>query len=416
MASDASGDALLIKKVRSINQKFEDTVRGTHKPDCGTLGPLDRRIPRSNSQISSGAEFTVSGLSLLGQRGGGGDRASVERLLTDHVSISVVIPTYRRPLELRRCLKGLLQQERPPDDVVVVVRESDKESRKTLMDQSFATLPLREVVVEGTGVVMAWNAGLDVARGDVIAFTDDDAVPRKEWLRRIEGHFVERAELGAVGGRDWINQEGRLMGGSAQVVGRVQWFGRVTGNHHLGVGSPRYVDVLKGANMSFRAAAAKKVRFDPRLLGDGAQVRSDMAFSLAVRRSGWKILYDPQVAVDHYPATRHDDDRRGAYSPRALHNAAHNHTLTLLDHLTWSGRLIFVGWAVLLGSRSQYGIAQCIRFLPIEGKVAVSKWSASLRGLIGGVLTWRAGVDARGKDRHRQAGLHRRSGHRNAGG
>jgi hypothetical protein len=43
------------------------------------------------------------------------------------------------------------------------------------------------------------------------------------------------------------------------------------GNHHLGVGEPREVDVLKGVNMSYRRTAIADIHFDERMRGTGAQ-------------------------------------------------------------------------------------------------------------------------------------------------
>ena len=75
-------------------------------------------------------------------------------------------------------------------------------------------------------------------------------------------------------------------------------------------GPPREVDVLKGANMSYRRQRHQGIGFDERLRGAGAQVHFEVALGLAVKRAGWRLIYDPAVAVDHYPAQRFDDDER----------------------------------------------------------------------------------------------------------
>jgi GT2 family glycosyltransferase len=305
------------------------------------------------------------------------------------LKISVIVPAYRRPIELRNCLIGLLRQTRQPDQVIVVVRESDAETRSVLGDSLLKALPIVEEVVKGAGQVVACNAGLQVATGQLIAITDDDVVPRVDWLRRIEAHFASDGSVGAVGGRDWLNFDGRVVNDSNSTVGKILWYGGVVGNHHLGVGPARFVDHLKGANLSFRAAAIQGLAFDNRLLGNGAQVHNDLAFTLAVRRSGWKILYDPEVAVDHYVAPRHDQDQRRRYSRETHHHAAHNNTLTLLDHLPARRKAVFLIWALLVGSRAHYGIAQFVRFLPAEGMFAISKWRTSMSGRWAGWRSWR---------------------------
>jgi GT2 family glycosyltransferase len=251
-------------------------------------------------------------------------------------------------------------------------------------------LPLKTVTVTVTGVVAAMNAGMDAATGDIIAYTDDDAAPRTDWLEKIEAYFQADTNIGAVGGRDWqwVGSELKEIGESED-VGRLQWFGRVIGNHHFAVGNPREVDVIKGVNMSFRRTAIQGLRFDQRMRGTGAQVHFELAFNLALRRRGWKIMFDPAVAVDHYPAQRFDEDQRDRFNGEAWSNAVHNETLVLLEHFSALQRLIFIFWAVLIGTRDALGVIQLLRLLPSEGELAKLKWVASVRGRWEGLQTWR---------------------------
>jgi len=246
--------------------------------------------------------------------------------------ISVIVPTYCRPKDLQHCLDALKKQARAPDEVLVVVRDNDAKTWAMLEDISLGHLTLRAAAVTTPGHVAALNAGLDATRGDIITITDDDTAPRPDWLARIENHFQADPRVGGVGGRDWV-REGDRVHDEARVVGKVQWFGRMVGNHHLGVGRPREVDILKGANMSFRRAAVDGIRFDERLRGTGAQQSADCAFCLVVKRAGWRLIYDPAVAVDHYPAPRFLGDSRAPVSAMEVRNDVHNKTLMLLEYL-----------------------------------------------------------------------------------
>jgi cellulose synthase/poly-beta-1,6-N-acetylglucosamine synthase-like glycosyltransferase len=99
------------------------------------------------------------------------------------------------------------------------------------------------------------NVVLDIASGDIIAFTDDDAAPQMDWLERIEAYFLSDDCIGAVGGGDFVYcgiQESWLIEDERKTVSKLQWYGLVTGNHHLGIGEPREVNVLKEVNMSYR--------------------------------------------------------------------------------------------------------------------------------------------------------------------
>ena len=273
-------------------------------------------------------------------------------------AISVVIPTYKRPHDLARCLSALERQERLPDSVIVVVRDSDAETRRFLYERRSDFSPTVVYVKRG-GLVPALNAGLDAADCDVVAFTDDDARPHTDWLAKIERHFATDTTLGGVGGRDFVR--GLENERETERVGVVQWFGRPIGNHHLGTGPARDVDVLKGVNMSFRRAAVGSVRFDERLRGTGAQTHNELGFCFAISERGWRLCYDPAVAVDHFPAERADGLGRTSKTREALRNDAFNQTLSLLEHLGPLRGTAFAAWAFAAGSRDLPGLAQCLR-------------------------------------------------------
>ncbi len=306
------------------------------------------------------------------------------------MTLSVLVPTYRRPDDLRRCLLALSRQKRSADEVIVVRRNDDDETLLVLEEMRSILPQLRLVEVHVPGVVAAMNAGLAVARGDIIALTDDDAAPHCDWLKHIEAYFQAEPRLGAVGGRDWVHLDGRVEDGSQPVVGKMLWFGRVIGNHHLGVGPPREVDVLKGVNMSVRRQAIASLGFDSRLWGQGAQVHWELAMCLALKRAGWRLVYDPAMAVDHYPSVRLDQDQRRQFNFQAHIDKVHNETLILLEHMDMLQRLIFLVWSFLVGTSTGFGLAQYFRFLVRERDVATPKLLASLQGRWHGFRTWYA--------------------------
>ncbi|MFN6484462.1 MULTISPECIES: glycosyltransferase family 2 protein [unclassified Nostoc] len=293
---------------------------------------------------------------------------------------TVLIPTYRRPQDLSRCLLALQEQTKSVAQVIVVVRDTDAETWQFLAQYTAHNLPLHTVTVTQPGVVAALNAGLAAVEGDIVSITDDDAAPHPDWLERIAAYFTCDSRLGGLGGRDWIHHGSKLEDESRLVVGQLQWFGRVIGNHHLGVGEPREVDILKGVNMSFRTQAIGQLRFDERMRGTGAQVHFEMAFTLTLKRAGWKIIYDPNVAVDHYPAQRFDEDQRNNFNEIAFINLVHNETLVLLEHLPFMHRIVFLFWAVFVGTCDSLGLVQWLRFLPSQGQLAGKKLLASWRG------------------------------------
>jgi cellulose synthase/poly-beta-1,6-N-acetylglucosamine synthase-like glycosyltransferase len=281
---------------------------------------------------------------------------------------------------LSHCLSALQAQTKPVNQAIIVVRDTDTETWQFLNLFSPHNLPLQTVTVTQPGVVAALNAGLAEVTGDIVSITDDDAAPHPDWLEKITAHFQNDGCIGGVGGRDWVHRGEKIEDSSCSIVGRLQWFGRVIGNHHLGVGGPREVDVLKGVNMSFRTQAIGKLQFDQRMRGTGAQVHFEMAFTFALQRSGWKIIYDPSVAVDHYPAQRFDEDQRQNFNEIACTNLVHNETVVLLEHLSPLRRIAFLFWAILVGTRDCLGFVQWLRLFPSQGTIVNKKLQASLRG------------------------------------
>lgn len=293
---------------------------------------------------------------------------------------TVVVPTFKRPHDLVRCLGALQRQMTPPCEVIVVVRNDDGETWAALDQFAPEGLPLTTKTVNIPGVIAAMNVGLEAAQGDIIAFTDDDAAPHPDWVQKIENQFKSHADAGGVGGRDIIQNPQPWFLGSSEVVGQLQWHGRMIGNHHKGIGTAREVDLLKGVNMSFRRSAIGDQRFDQRLLGSGAQVHFEVAFCLALKRQGWKLIYDPQILVDHYLAHRFDEDQRYQFNPVAYFNLVHNETVAVIEYLSPPRQLVFMLWSIFIGTRDAYGLAQSLRFLQRDGLISLKKWWICLHG------------------------------------
>ncbi|GBO52849.1 hypothetical protein APA_650 [Pseudanabaena sp. lw0831] len=306
------------------------------------------------------------------------------------MKISVIVPTYQRPLDLTRCLTALKQQIHLMDELWVIVRDTDRETWQFLETFDRGILPLHTATVTAVGVIAAMNIGLESATGDIVAFTDDDAAPHPDWLKRIEAYYLADEKVGGVGGRDWVYLGTKLEEACQPVVGKLQWFGRMTGNHHIGIGEGREVDMLKGVNMSFRRKAIADLRFDQRMRGSGAQVHFEVGFSLALKKQGWKLIYDPQIAVDHFPAQRFDEDQRNSFNIQASINEVHNETVAILGYFSPLRRLVFVIWAIAIGTSDAFGLLQWLRFLPKDEDLARQKLWACWRGRWQGWQTYSA--------------------------
>ncbi|RIK89496.1 MAG: glycosyl transferase family 2, partial [Burkholderiales bacterium] len=102
------------------------------------------------------------------------------------VLVSVVVPTWRRPALLARCLDALLAQTLQPSLYeIVVADDAPEEAVRERVERlrTRARCELRYVAVRATqGAAGARNAGWRAARGEIVAFTDDDTIPDRGWL------------------------------------------------------------------------------------------------------------------------------------------------------------------------------------------------------------------------------------------
>lgn len=300
----------------------------------------------------------------------------------DRMKLTVVIPSYKRPQELANCLRGIDAQERQPDEVIVVCREDDSGTLEFIgkWEKAPAFYIKCHVRVAQPGVIHAMQAGVERASSDIVAFVDDDAVPWKDWAGRLLDYYRD-PQVGGVGGRDMI--AGRDHSIRKPVVGRVTWYGKLIGNHDQGCGGPREVDVLKGVNMSFRTAL---VQFPDFMKGKGAQVHFEVFLCMRIRRKGYKIIYDPELRVDHYPAVRHDIDQRNAIVRDAVANASFNLSVALLHGLPAYRRPARIAYGVLVGDRRMPGVARVLYGAARGDRTVMQTFLPSMKGQLEGVL------------------------------
>ena len=269
------------------------------------------------------------------------------------LTAAVVVPTYKRAECLERCLRALVSQTRVPDRIVVVARETDTPTFNELERLRACGLGFEVTGVRQPGQAAAIMAGVASCKEQVVAVVDDDTAASGEWLDRLLSHY--RDDVGGVGGRDVLG--GSHAQGTATIVGKVAWYGRVIGNHHLGAGPPRDVDVLKAANASLRRELWV---CDPAVRGRGAQVHYEMDLCLRARRRGWRLVYDPAAVVDHFPGTRYDGGGRGEDTLEFLRNVSFNGAYAMTKNLRWRTLSLAVPYMFVVGNRAEPGLVLLI--------------------------------------------------------
>src|SRR4051794_20266715 len=104
---------------------------------------------------------------------------------------SVIIPTYERPGLITACLRAFTQLDYPVGRFeVIVVDDGSAHSVDSVIEQFRGRLDVRVLTQENTGPAGARNFGAAQARGEFLAFTDDDCFPDAGWLRALASYFA----------------------------------------------------------------------------------------------------------------------------------------------------------------------------------------------------------------------------------
>ncbi len=116
------------------------------------------------------------------------------------ILFSVVVPTFNRVRELARCVDAIAQSSFDHDRFEVIVVNDGGDDPRTALEAAESRLGLRIVSQPNRGPGAARNHGARLARGKFLVFTDDDCIPEKDWLSRLEDS-VARYPLALHGGR-----------------------------------------------------------------------------------------------------------------------------------------------------------------------------------------------------------------------
>lgn len=120
-----------------------------------------------------------------------------------NIDVSVVVPTHRRNDLLNRCLEALVAQDLSPDRFEIIIADDGGNPDTRSFVASWQTrlhVPIHYVAVTPRGgPARARNEGWRRARGAIIAFTDDDCIPERSWLR--EGIAAMNSGADALSGR-----------------------------------------------------------------------------------------------------------------------------------------------------------------------------------------------------------------------
>jgi cellulose synthase/poly-beta-1,6-N-acetylglucosamine synthase-like glycosyltransferase len=220
--------------------------------------------------------------------------------LPNRPTASVVICAYTedRWLLLQRAVASVEGQTSPPLEIIVCIDHNDKLLRMSeecfVEERPGDAIQVTVVANKYDGRLgSARNTAVELARGDVVAFLDDDAAASPDWLDRLVAQYDDE-RVAAVGGAPLPLFE----------AGRPRWFPHefywVFGCAYRGLPASRApLAHLIGANMSARRSALREIG------GFHSDNHDDMDMCHRIAFAQYEIVYEPLATVRHWvPACR----------------------------------------------------------------------------------------------------------------
>lgn len=201
--------------------------------------------------------------------------------------ISVVLVDYKRenPL-LRDCLEALQNQSYSNFEIILLTDYGNDLKYPKLRKKSYGRY---------VGPAKKRDDGARMAKGEIIAFIDDDAYPREDWLKRINSDFKNKDIVG-VGGPGITPPNSPWQEKASGWVSASPLGGGPFGYRFLPE-KTRFVDDYPSMNLAIRREDILTVGgFDSDFWpGEDTKLCHDLVYKL-----GKKIVYDPEVIVYHH--------------------------------------------------------------------------------------------------------------------
>lgn len=217
--------------------------------------------------------------------------------------VTVIVCTRDRATQLPRCLDALIQLRYPNLEYLLIDNAPSDDRTQTLVQRYPQVRYVRE---PRPGLDWARNRAILEARGEILAYTDDDVQVDPNWVNAIVESFNESPAIMAVTGLvvpAELNTEAQVwfeeLGGFGKGFQRRDWrfpLGQGIRWFDLGMGN-----LGTGANMAFRKAALQAIGgFDPALdVGTPTQGAGDLDVFFRILKAGYGFRYEPRALVRH---------------------------------------------------------------------------------------------------------------------
>lgn len=229
---------------------------------------------------------------------------------------SIVIATCADAEACVACVRGILAAAGPgPVEVIVVENRPGRSDVAEALHEAFAENErVRYVEERRPGLACARNVGLSAARGELVAFTDDDVAVDDRWVRALRAAFAEYPVDCVTGLIVPAEFETPAQADVERFAGYAKGFdARVYALDCPPSDEPLFPyaagHFASGANMAFRTSALRELGgFDPHL-GTGTPARGceDLDVCIRLLQAGHQLAYAPSAIVWH----RHPDTSEG---------------------------------------------------------------------------------------------------------
>ncbi len=219
------------------------------------------------------------------------------------IGVSVILCTYNRCQDLVAALESLSVSQMPPaiDWEVLVVDNNSTDQTRNVVESFCRRHPrrFRYHFEPNAGKSYALNAGIASAFGEILAFTDDDAIVDPMWLQNLTMP-LRNSEWAGAGGR--ILPAGKFTRPPWLPDDFYNWGGILCAYFDLGANVCELKRAPYGVNMAFRKAVLEKhggFRLDlgPR---PHSQIRNeDTELGRRLMAAGERLRYEPSAIVYH---------------------------------------------------------------------------------------------------------------------
>ena len=247
-------------------------------------------------------------------------------------SVSIVVPSCDREMDLRRCLESLVRQRTRHALDIVVVDNRPRQGTAQRVAREFSRV--RVVTEARPGLSFARNTGIRHASGDIIVATDDDVVAPEDWIEKLIDPF-SRPEVACVTGHVLpleLETEAQVLfeayGGLGKGFEPRDFDRRWFDGHRTAV--PTWI-IGATANAAFRASLFREpdIGLLDEALGAGTPTgcSEDTYLFYRILKAGRTIAYTPHAFVWHRHRASLESGRQQIYAYSKGHVAYHLTTL-----------------------------------------------------------------------------------------